>query len=125
MRDGFRTLKRTVSALVIVLTLIAGAGIEAFAHGKRGKRHRHDQGRHIGWERGRRMSVERRGREWNRRDRRDARRHRRGDRFERRDLSRHQKAERRELKAHQRAERSALKSHQRSERRAVRRDRRF
>lgn len=121
MRVEFRTLMRTVGALVIGFTLVAGMSLDAFAQGKRGKRQRVDQGRHLGWEKGRRMSDERRGRDWNR----SHRRQRRGERFERRELSRHQKLERRELKSHQKAERRALKSHQRSERRTLRRDRRF
>lgn len=125
MRVGFHTLMRTISALVVVLLLVAGMGVEALAHGKRGKRQKVDQGRHLGWERGRRVSDERRGREWNRRHRRHARRHRSDDRFGRRSLNRHQKLERRELKAHQKAERSALKAHQRNEHRALNRDRRF
>jgi hypothetical protein len=59
MRVGFRTLKRMVCALVIVFMLVAGVGVEAFAHGKgKHKGRRGNQGRHLGWERGRHRGWE-------------------------------------------------------------------
>ena len=86
MRVGFRTLKRTVCALVIVLMLVAGAGVEALAHGKGKQRGRRgDQGRHLGWERGRHRGWEHsrsrhvRDNDWWD-DRRDRRRERRRER---------------------------------------------
>ena len=104
MRVGFRTLLRTVSALAIVLMLVAGASVEAAAKGQRGRGRRgDDNGRHLGWTRGRHRGWEHsrsrhvRDDNWweNRRDRRrfrraqrrnwwEARRDRRDDRRDRR-----------------------------------------
>jgi len=86
MRVEFRTLARTMSALVIALMLVAGASMEAAAKGQRGRRGRDDNGRHLGWTRGRHRGWERsrsrhvRDNWWeNRRERRRARRSQRRD----------------------------------------------
>ena len=124
MRFEISTLKRTISALALVVMLVFGASADAWARGDHGKKHKQKQGRHLGWERGRRVGQHRRtNNNWNRRrrqvrrhwgdERRDLRRHQRSERgsFDgsRRDLNRHHKGERRELKAHQRAERKQSK----------------
>ena len=128
MRFEISTLKRTISALVVVVMLVLGASADAWAHGKHGKKHKQNQGRHLGWEQGRRVGQHRRDdNNWNQR-RRQVRRHWRD---ERRDLRRHQRHERRttdgsnrELSRHQRGERRDLRTHQRTERRQIRNHRR-
>jgi hypothetical protein len=76
-------------ALVFGALLVFGSAFDAQGQGRRGSRvwdryDRHDRGRHLGWERGRRVGLRRRAerrtrREW-RRDRREWRRERRQDR---------------------------------------------
>ncbi len=82
MRFEIRTLKRTISALAVVLMLLLGASADALAHGGRKGRHKQNQGRHLGWERGRRVGHERRSNSWawrRRQARRDWREDRRDD----------------------------------------------
>ena len=93
MRFDFRTLSRAISTLVVLCVLFLGMGLDASAQ-KRGRNwgRSHNRGRHLGWERGRRVGQHRRNddndrRRWRRsvrRDRRDDgrswRRHRRNDR---------------------------------------------
>jgi hypothetical protein len=104
MRTGIRTLMRTISALVIVLMLGAGASMEALAHGRHGKRNRQDNGRHLGWTRGRHRGWEHSRSRHVRDDdffdsRRDRRRARRALRRDRRD-------DRRELRRFRRSQRA-------------------
>ncbi|MCA1632922.1 MAG: hypothetical protein LC802_04170 [Acidobacteria bacterium] len=123
MRFEISTLKRTISALAVVVMLVFGASADAWAHVKHGKKHKQNQGRHLGWERGRRVGQHRRDdNNWNQR-RRQARRHWRDERS---DLRRHQRSERgtfdgsrRDLKSHQKGERRVLKAHQRAERKQL------
>jgi hypothetical protein len=111
MRFEMRTLKRTICALAVVLMLVLGAGVEALAHDKRGKRHKQNQGRHLGWERGRRVGHHRRDDDNWRRRRRQARREWRDDRRDdRRDFRRQRRSSffdsRREALLQQRIERA-------------------
>lgn len=118
MRFEISTLKRTISALAVVVMLVLGASADAWAHGNHGKKHKQNQGRHLGWQLGRRVGQHRRDdNNWRRRQ---VRRHRLD---ERRDLRRHQRSEREsfdgshhDLKGHQKGERRELKMHQRTER---------
>jgi hypothetical protein len=90
MTGGFRTLKRTIGLIVVVLMLVAGASLDVMAQRGRGHgRHdndRHDNGRHRGWTRGRHRGWEHsrsrhvRDDQWRRWRRREARRDRRDDR---------------------------------------------
>lgn len=111
MRFEMRTLKRTISALAIVLMLLLGASADVWAQGK--GRHKQNQGRHLGWERGRRLGHARRvnTRGWRERqarlERRDLRRQRRSTYLDsRHDTNRRWRAERRDLRARQRLERA-------------------
>jgi hypothetical protein len=127
MRFEIRTLLRTISALAIVLMLLVGASADALAHGRKGKQRKQNQGRHLGWERGRRVGHQRRDDNnwsWRRRqfrrnrrdDRRDFRRQRRSLFFNsRRDLNTQWRGDRRQAWAQQ----------QRFQRAQFRRSRRF
>lgn len=91
MRFEIRTLSRAISTLALLFVLVFGASLDVSAHQKRGQRGRdwgrsHNRGRHLGWERGRRVGHHRRiARRTHRRERRVERRtHRRGRRIERR-----------------------------------------
>jgi hypothetical protein len=92
MRFEIRTLLRAISTLALLLVLVFGASLDVSAHQKRGgQRGRdwgrgHNRGRHLGWERGRRVGQHRRI------SRRSLRRERR---FERRTARRHRRFERR------------------------------
>lgn len=108
MRFEMNTLKRTISALAVVLMLLLGASADVWAHGK-GKRHKQNQGRHLGWERGRRVGHERRINTWGwrrRQARRDWRDDRRDDRWDSRRRRRGSFDSRRQLSVRQRIERA-------------------
>jgi hypothetical protein len=91
MRLEIRTLARALSTLVVLFVLAFGASLDVSAH-QRGRNwgRSHNRGRHLGWERGRRVGQHRRGddsffRRVLRRNRRVERRNRRFDRrFDRR-----------------------------------------
>lgn len=95
MRFGFDTLKRTICALLVGLVLVAGAAVpaEAQRRGRDGRwwDGRHDNGRHLGWTRGRHRG-------WSNRDRDDddRRRRRRAIRRARREDRREWRQDRRE-----------------------------
>src|SRR5215208_2401262 len=82
MRFEIRTLSRAISTLVVLLVLVCGASLDTFAQGNSRWGRSHNRGRHLGWERGRRVGQNRRNndndrRRWRRfirRDRRDDRR---------------------------------------------------
>jgi hypothetical protein len=109
MRFEIRTVSRAISTLVILGTLVFGASVGASAQGN--SRWAHNRGRHLGWERGRRVGQ----------DRRELRRDLRS---ERRDLRRNERRERRSfngsdrsvLQVRQRQERADFRTHQRGER---------
>ena len=92
MRVEFRTLARTISTLVVLFVLVCGASMDASAQGNSRWGRSHNRGRHLGWERGRRVGQNRRD------DNDDRSRWRRTIRRERRD-------ERRTLRRHRRIER--------------------
>ena len=91
MRFEIRTLTRAISTLAVLFVLVFGASLDVAAQ-RRGRDwgRSHNHGRHLGWERGRRVGQHRRDndrRRWRRtvrRDRRDDRRDRRDDRRDRR-----------------------------------------
>ena len=73
MRFCFDTLKRTISALLMGVVLFAGMAISTGAKDRHGRQwERRDNGRHLGWTRGRRNGWRNRDRS----DRRDFRRRR-------------------------------------------------
>src|SRR5689334_6142208 len=91
MRVEFRTLTRAISTLVVLCVLVVGASVNASAQGNSRWGRSHNHGRHLGWERGRRVGQNRDNndlRRWRRtlrRERRDDRRMlRHNRRFERR-----------------------------------------
>ena len=82
MRFEIRTLSRAISTLVVLLVLVCGASLDTLAQGNSRYGRSHNRGRHLGWERGRRVGQRRRSdgtlfRRVLRRDRRDDRRRRR------------------------------------------------
>ena len=87
MRLDFRTLSRAISTLVVLCVLFVGMALDVSAQ-RRGRdwdRGRdwgrsHNRGRHLGWERGRRVGQWRRDNNDRRRWRRFVRRERRDDR---------------------------------------------
>jgi hypothetical protein len=86
MRVEFCTLKRTISTLVVLCVLFLGMGLDASAR-QRGHDwgRSHNQGRHLGWTRGRRVGQYRRDNtNWRRQVRRERRFERRERRRERR-----------------------------------------
>jgi hypothetical protein len=90
MRFEIRTLTRAISTLVVLFVLVFGASLDAMAQ-RRGRDwgRSHNRGRHLGWERGRRVGQNRRsGTNWRRLVRRDRR-------IERRTLRRQRRFERR------------------------------
>lgn len=87
MRVEFSTLKRVMSTLVVLCVLFIGMGLDASAQRKgRDWGRSHNRGRHLGWERGRRVGQHRRedGSTWRRVVRRNRRNERRQRRMERR-----------------------------------------
>ena len=86
MRTEFRTLARAISTLVVLFVLVFGASLEVLAHQKRGRDwgRGHNRGRHLGWERGRRVGQNRDNWRWRRATWRDRRLQRRAIRRERR-----------------------------------------
>lgn len=91
MRFEIRTLSRAISTLVVLLVLVLGASLDVLAS-QRGRGRSHNRGRHLGWERGRRVGQHRRDNDDRRRWRRHVRRDRRDDR---RDRRRHRRSVRR------------------------------
>ncbi len=89
MRTEFRKLARAISTLVVLFVLVFGASLDAWAQGRSRWGRSHNRGRHLGWERGRRVGQTRRN---NIRYRRALRRERRQDR---RELRRERRRERR------------------------------
>jgi len=123
MRFEIRTLSRVISTLVVLFVLVCGASLDVLAQG-RGRGRTHNRGRHLGWERGRRVGHHRRANDGTllgrvlRRDRKAQRRAiRRQRRLERRSFSGSDRSllesrlrqERAELRARQRTERSTFK----------------
>jgi len=94
MRVEFRTLKRAISTLVVLCVLFLGMVFDASAQDRgRNWGRGHNRGRHLGWERGRRVGQHRRNDD---NDRRRWRRHMRRDRrYERRQLRRQRRFDRR------------------------------
>ena len=92
MRTEFRTLARAISTLIVLFVLVCGASMDASAQGNSRWGRSHNRGRHLGWERGRRVGRDRRD------DNNDRSRWRRTIRRERRD-------ERRTLRRQRRYER--------------------
>jgi hypothetical protein len=80
MRFEIRTLWRALSTLALLFVLVFGASLDVSAHDRNRRGRGNDRGRHLGWERGRRVGHFRRDndrsrwRRWVRRDRRDDRR---------------------------------------------------
>jgi hypothetical protein len=88
MRFEIRTLARALSTLVVLFVLVFGASLDVSAQ-RRGRDwgRSHNRGRHLGWERGRRVGQQRRDDDrsrWRRLIRRDRRNDRRQRRFDRR-----------------------------------------
>ncbi|MFN2414480.1 MAG: hypothetical protein ABR603_05000 [Pyrinomonadaceae bacterium] len=90
MRFEIRSLSRAISTLAVLCVFVFGASPDVSAHQRRGRDwgRGHNRGRHLGWERGRRVGQHRRV------ARRSLRRERR---VERRTLRRHRRIERRSL----------------------------
>ncbi len=118
MRFEIRTLTRAVSTLAVLFVLVFGASLDTLAQGRSAWGRSHNRGRHLGWDRGRRVGRnDRDGSLLGRVLRRDRR-------IERRALRRNQRLERRSFKgsdrsvlqSHFRQERSDLRAHQRAER---------
>jgi len=85
MRFEIRTLSRAISTLVVLFVLVFGASLEAMAQGNSRWGRSHNRGRHLGWERGRRVGQQRRSSStWRRLVRRDRRSERRTLRRQRR-----------------------------------------
>ena len=80
MRFEIRTVSRAMSTLVVLLVLVFGASLDVLAHGRGKGRRGADRGRHLGWERGRRVGHHRRGDDDRSRWRRLVRRNRRAER---------------------------------------------
>lgn len=84
MRSKIRTLSKAISTLVVLCVLFVGMAVDSSAQ-RRGRswERSHSRGRHLGWERGRRVGQRRRNNnrwDWRRRqlrNRRTERRHRR------------------------------------------------
>ena len=118
MRFEIRTLSRAVSTLVILFVLVFGASLDTLAQGRSAWGRSHNRGRHLGWDRGRRVGRH------DRDDSRFRRLLRRDRRIERRTLRRNQRHERHSftgsdrslLQSRFRQERSDLRAHQRAER---------
>ena len=90
MRFDFRTMKRAISTFVVLFVLVFGASLETLAQGNSRWGRSHNRGRHLGWERGRRVGQHRRNNDNDRwRRRRHARRDRRDDRRSWRRYRRH------------------------------------
>ena len=87
MRFEIRSLSRAISTLALLSVLVFGASLDVSAYQKRGRDwgRSHNRGRHLGWERGRRVGQHRRsGSTWRRLVRRDRRAERRALRRQRR-----------------------------------------
>ena len=95
MRFEFRTVKRAISTLVVLCVLFLGMSLDVSAQDRgRNWGRDHNRGRHLGWERGRRVGHDRRD---NDNDRRRWRRHARRDRRDdRRSWRRHRRHDRRD-----------------------------
>jgi hypothetical protein len=127
MRFEIRTLSRVMSTLVVLFVLVFGAGMDVLAQ-RRGRDwgRSHNRGRHLGWERGRRVGQHRRSdgtlfRRTLRRNRRTERRAlRRQRRIERRSFS---GSDRSLLESQLRQQRAELRARQRSERALFRQSR--
>jgi hypothetical protein len=92
-----RRLLGSALALVFAALLAFGSAFDAQAQGRRGSRvwdrnDRHDRGRHLGWERGRRVGLRRQA------ERRERRRDRREWRRDRREMRRDRRQERRAVR---------------------------
>ncbi|HEX8285763.1 MAG TPA: hypothetical protein VF588_20570 [Pyrinomonadaceae bacterium] len=83
MRFEIRTASRAISTLVVLFVLVLGASLDTLAQGNSRRGRSHNRGRHLGWERGRRVGQHRRDNDRSRR-RRIVRRERRQDRRENR-----------------------------------------
>ena len=92
MRFDFRTLSKAISTLVVLCVLVLGMSLDASAQGNSRWGRSHNRGRHLGWERGRRVGQFRRNDNDRRRWRRFVRRDRRDDR---RSVRRYRRYERR------------------------------
>lgn len=87
MRFEIGTLTRAISTLVVLFVLVFGASMDAMAQGNSRYGRSHNRGRHLGWERGRRVGHHRRNdnndrSRWRRLVRRERREDRRDDRRE-------------------------------------------
>ncbi|HZI17924.1 MAG TPA: hypothetical protein VEY09_04945 [Pyrinomonadaceae bacterium] len=105
-----RRLCGSALALGFAALLAFGSALDAQGQGRRGSRvwdrnDRHDRGRHLGWERGRRVGHRRRAERRDRRDRREWRRDRRDWRRDRRELRRDRRQDRRERRREWRRDR--------------------
>jgi hypothetical protein len=78
--------------LVVLFVLVFGASLDTLAQGNSRRGRSHNRGRHLGWERGRRVGHHRRDNDDRSRWRRLVRRDRRDDR---RDRRRHRRFDRR------------------------------
>lgn len=119
MRVEIRTPLRAISTLVVLFVLVFGASLDVSAQGRSGWGRSHNRGRHLGWERGRRVGLDRRSddsllRRVMRRDRRSDRREFR--RQQRRERSLFSGSDRSLLEMRQRQERAEFRSRQRAER---------
>ena len=88
MRFEIRTLTRVISTLAVLFVLVFGASLDVAAQ-RRGRDwgRSHNRGRHLGWERGRRVGHHRRDNDRRRRHR-TVRRDRRDDHRDRRSVRR-------------------------------------
>jgi hypothetical protein len=114
MRTEFRTLARAISTLVVLLVLVCGASLDAWAQGNSRWGRSHNRGRHLGWERGRRNNDRRFYRRALRRERRHERREWRRDR--RRDRRSFFGSDRSVLQSRFRQERADLRVRQHADR---------
>lgn len=95
MRFEIRTLSRAISTMVVLFVLVFGAALDVTAHDRGRKWGRsHNRGRHLGWERGRRVGHLRRDND---------------GLFLRRALRRDRRAERRALRRQRRIERRSFR----------------
>ena len=116
MRTEFRTLARAISTLVVLFVLVCGAGLDAWAQGRSSRGRSHNRGRHLGWERGRRVGQTRRNIRWRRALRRDRRHDRREHRRDRRRDRSFYGSDRSVLQSRFRQERADLRLRQRADR---------
>ena len=99
MRLEIRTLSRLIGTFVVLFVLVFGASLDTLAQGRRTWGRSHNRGRHLGWERGRRVGQHRRNNDGS---------------LMRRVLRRDRKAERRSLKRQRRLERRSFSGSDRS-----------